>query len=172
MVAREIVCHHRFPGQVEGPELFIIAQFGRTKQRLSLIEDCRFNILGFLHLGRGILRIKDFTISMPQLRNAIVATGLVAFAAAGLAFPFFFVKSKSKPIIDSSKPLPPQATFRGPYINTGSRDIGPDHGTYPKGGKQVQERRLHPIPCFTKQELTIRPNKQGIACGVLQNLIS
>ncbi|KAJ4843841.1 hypothetical protein Tsubulata_042768, partial [Turnera subulata] len=29
--------------------------------------------------------------------------------------------SKSRPVIDPSKPLPPQATFRGPYINTGSR---------------------------------------------------
>uniref|UniRef100_A0A0D9ZGX3 Uncharacterized protein n=1 Tax=Oryza glumipatula TaxID=40148 RepID=A0A0D9ZGX3_9ORYZ len=41
-------------------------------------------------------------------------------------------KSKNKPIIDSSKPLPPQATFRGPYVNTGSRDIGPDYTDYPK----------------------------------------
>jgi len=40
--------------------------------------------------------------------------------------------SKKQPVIDSSKPLPPQATFRGPYINTGSRDVGPDHQTYPK----------------------------------------
>nr|DAD28612.1 TPA_asm: hypothetical protein HUJ06_030080 [Nelumbo nucifera] len=70
---------------------------------------------------------------MPRLRNAIVASGLVAFAAAGLAFPFLFVTTKTKPVIDSSKPLPPQATFRGPYINTGSRDIGPDHRSYPRG---------------------------------------
>ncbi|XP_042503914.1 uncharacterized protein LOC122081038 [Macadamia integrifolia] len=69
---------------------------------------------------------------MPLSRNVIVATGLVAFAAAGLAFPFYFVTSKAQPVIDSSKPLPPQATFRGPYVNTGSRDIGPDHGTSPK----------------------------------------
>jgi len=97
---------------------------------------------------------------MTKARNAIVATGLVVFAAAGLAFPFYmgyvnlslwcvycrwlyliarvritwFVLSRSsrKPVIDSTKPLPPQATFRGPYINTGSRDVGPDHRTYPK----------------------------------------
>ncbi|XP_057955809.1 uncharacterized protein LOC131149400 [Malania oleifera] len=69
---------------------------------------------------------------MPRSRNAILATGLVAFAAAGLAFPFFMASSGTKPVIDSSKPLPPQATFRGPYINTGSRDVGPDHQTYPK----------------------------------------
>ncbi|XP_050203308.1 uncharacterized protein LOC126653451 [Mercurialis annua] len=69
---------------------------------------------------------------MSRNRNVIVATGLLAFASAGLAFPFYMASSKSSPVIDSSKPLPPQATFRGPYINTGSRDIGPDHRTYPK----------------------------------------
>ncbi|CAL5436175.1 unnamed protein product [Camellia sinensis] len=73
-------------------------------------------------------------ILMFQTRNAIVATGLVAFAAVGLAFPFYMASrsSRMKPVIDSSKPLPPQATFRGPYINTGSRDVGPDYRTYPK----------------------------------------
>ncbi|XP_052183807.1 uncharacterized protein LOC127795881 [Diospyros lotus] len=71
---------------------------------------------------------------MSRTRNAIVATGLLAFAGAGLVFPFYMASrsSKAKPVIDSSKALPPQATFRGPYINTGSRDIGPDHRTYPK----------------------------------------
>ncbi|KAM7496829.1 hypothetical protein LguiA_021243 [Lonicera macranthoides] len=70
---------------------------------------------------------------MSRTRNIIVATGLLAFAGAGLAFPFYMAtKSSKKPVIDSSRPLPPQATFRGPYINTGSHDVGPDHHTYPK----------------------------------------
>ncbi|XP_021732893.1 uncharacterized protein LOC110699675 [Chenopodium quinoa] len=70
---------------------------------------------------------------MSRRRNAIVAAGLVVFATAGLTFPFYMASSsKKQPVIDSSKPLPPQATFRGPYINTGSRDVGPDHRTYPK----------------------------------------
>ncbi|XP_024023792.1 uncharacterized protein LOC112092276 [Morus notabilis] len=68
---------------------------------------------------------------MTRSRNAIVATGLLTFAAAGLAFPFYVASSK-RPVIDPTKPLPPQATFRGPYINTGSRDVGPDHQTYTK----------------------------------------
>ncbi|XP_019090620.1 PREDICTED: uncharacterized protein LOC104736305 isoform X2 [Camelina sativa] len=68
---------------------------------------------------------------MAPSRNIIVATGLAVFASAGLAFPFYMASSK-KPVIDPTKPLPPQATFRGPYINTGSRDVGPDHRTYPK----------------------------------------
>jgi len=33
---------------------------------------------------------------------------------------------QAKPMIDSSKALPPQAIMRGPYINAGSRDVGPD----------------------------------------------
>ncbi|KAI3450639.1 hypothetical protein Pfo_007304 [Paulownia fortunei] len=71
---------------------------------------------------------------MSRKRNAIVAAGLLAFASAGLAFPFYMASRSSSrtPVIDASKPLPPQATFRGPYINTGSRDIGPDDQTYPK----------------------------------------
>ncbi|MCL7049933.1 hypothetical protein MKW94_014928 [Papaver nudicaule] len=60
-------------------------------------------------------------------RNAVAVTGLVVFAAAGLAFPFYMEGHQ-----DSSKPLPPQATFRGPYVNTGSRDVGPDSGSYSK----------------------------------------
>ncbi|BBN17447.1 hypothetical protein MPTK1_7g14590 [Marchantia polymorpha subsp. ruderalis] len=58
-------------------------------------------------------------------RNAITATGLAAFAACGLAFPFF-LRVNTSPMIDSSKPLPPQAVMRGPYVNSGSRDAGPD----------------------------------------------
>uniref|UniRef100_A0A7N0U763 Uncharacterized protein n=1 Tax=Kalanchoe fedtschenkoi TaxID=63787 RepID=A0A7N0U763_KALFE len=71
---------------------------------------------------------------MSRGRNVVVASGLLAFAGAGLAFPFYMATSRSnnKPVIDSSRPLPPQATFRGPYINTGSRDVGPDHQTYSK----------------------------------------
>ncbi|KAK6141722.1 hypothetical protein DH2020_024524 [Rehmannia glutinosa] len=70
---------------------------------------------------------------MSRKRNFIVAAGLLAFASAGLAFPFYMAtKSSRTPVIDSSKPLPPQATFRGPYVNTGSRDIGPDDRIYPK----------------------------------------
>ncbi|KAB1227408.1 hypothetical protein CJ030_MR1G020867 [Morella rubra] len=68
---------------------------------------------------------------MSRSRNVIVAAGLLAFASAGLAFPFYMASSR-QPVIDPSKPLPPQATFRGPYINTGSRDVGPDYQTHTK----------------------------------------
>ncbi|CAN0898969.1 hypothetical protein LINGRAHAP2_LOCUS20007 [Linum grandiflorum] len=69
---------------------------------------------------------------MSRGRNLIVAAGLLAFASAGMAFPFYMAAGRSKPVIDSSKALPPQATFRGPYVNTGSRDIGPDFQSYSK----------------------------------------
>ncbi|ESW04338.1 hypothetical protein PHAVU_005G069100 [Phaseolus vulgaris] len=68
---------------------------------------------------------------MARARNLMVAGGLVAFAAAGMSFPFYMASSK-KPVIDPTKPLSPQATFRGPYINTGSRDVGPDVGSQKK----------------------------------------
>ncbi|KAK1426261.1 hypothetical protein QVD17_14931 [Tagetes erecta] len=78
-------------------------------------------------------KFRCLEIFMSRTRNIIVATGLLAFASAGLAFPFYMATRSSKaPIIDSSKPLPPQATFRGPYINSGSRDVGPDYQTYSK----------------------------------------
>ncbi|XVF46791.1 hypothetical protein PTKIN_Ptkin03bG0056600 [Pterospermum kingtungense] len=67
---------------------------------------------------------------MTRARNVMVASGLLVFAGTGQAFPFYMATSR-KPV-DSTKPLPPQATFRGPYINNGSRDVGPDHRTYPK----------------------------------------
>ncbi|KAH9543486.1 hypothetical protein CY35_13G067500 [Sphagnum magellanicum] len=63
---------------------------------------------------------------MALSRNAVLASGLVAFATAGLLFPVFLSKMQAKPMIDSSKALPPQAIMRGPYINAGSRDVGPD----------------------------------------------
>lgn len=71
---------------------------------------------------------------MAGARNSIVAGGLIAFAGSGFAFSFYMAtrSSNGKPVIDSSKPLPPQANFRGPYINSGSRDVGPDYQTYTK----------------------------------------
>ena len=48
---------------------------------------------------------------------------------------FLLVSSSRKPVIDPTKPLPPQATFLGPYINTGSRDVGPDVGPQKKWSK-------------------------------------
>ncbi|XP_013620093.1 PREDICTED: uncharacterized protein LOC106326726 [Brassica oleracea var. oleracea] len=67
---------------------------------------------------------------MAPSRNVIVATGLVVFASAGLAFPFYMA-SACISLVDPLR-LAPLAHIVGPDINTGSRDVGPDHRTYPK----------------------------------------
>ncbi|KAL9258492.1 Serine/threonine-protein phosphatase 5-like protein [Drosera capensis] len=115
-----------------------------------------------------------FVITMPRSRNVIVASGLLAFAAAGLAFPFYMATLKTGPVIDSSKPLPPQATFRGPYINTGSRDVGPDHQTYPKNC--VHEHRI-PFSCLVSAWLIrkeeVRAEAKGYPIrGILESSVS
>lgn len=58
----------------------------------------------------------------------MVAAALGVFTLGCLSFPFLLTSrsSKERPIIDSSKALGPQAVQRGPYINAGSKDIGPD----------------------------------------------
>ncbi|KAK4534266.1 hypothetical protein CDCA_CDCA01G0291 [Cyanidium caldarium] len=52
---------------------------------------------------------------------------VVALGASAFAFPFVFAKSKGiGSSVDFAKPLTPSVTMRGAYLNTGSRDIGPD----------------------------------------------
>ncbi|XP_016484462.1 uncharacterized protein LOC107805003 isoform X2 [Nicotiana tabacum] len=116
--------------------------FWRIRHALAIFSESpsniAFRVLSLHHKSSQkiiqILKHPALSHLMSRKRNVIVATGLVAFAAAGLSFPFYMASRSSgaTPVIDSSKPLPPQATFRGPYINTGSRDIGPDHQTYSK----------------------------------------
>ena len=36
------------------------------------------------------------------------------------------LETKKQTVPDASRPLPRQAAVRGPYTNTGSRDVGPD----------------------------------------------
>lgn len=74
--------------------------------------------------------------------------------------------SKASPVIDASKPLPPQATFRGPYINTGSRDIGPDHQTYPKKWCPVPDLLFFLLPHKRCIESTL-VNPNGLADQLL-----
>ncbi|CAN6692293.1 unnamed protein product [Malus baccata var. baccata] len=79
---------------------------------LTLIRGCNFRGI-IWNCSVGACQIFLVVLSMARSRNAVVATGLVMFAAAGLAFPFYMASSP-KPVIDPSKPLSPQATFRGP----------------------------------------------------------
>lgn len=87
--------------------------------------------------------------------NKLVAAGLLGFIALSASFPFVFARtgptvSEQQKLsvssytnsacfvsastcayqVDSSKPLSGQAAVRGAYINSGSKDIGPDPTRY------------------------------------------
>ena len=59
-------------------------------------------------------------------RNILVGAGLVCFGLCASSFPLLLTKMKKGNTIDTQEALNPTATMRGPYVNTGSRDIGPD----------------------------------------------
>eukprot|EP00238_Polyblepharides_amylifera_P006260 CAMPEP_0196579616 /NCGR_PEP_ID=MMETSP1081-20130531/23562_1 /TAXON_ID=36882 /ORGANISM="Pyramimonas amylifera, Strain CCMP720" /LENGTH=83 /DNA_ID=CAMNT_0041899251 /DNA_START=180 /DNA_END=431 /DNA_ORIENTATION=- len=61
------------------------------------------------------------------LNNAILAGGLALFGTSAFVFPVFL--SDNRPEFmksDYSQNLDKQRQVRGPYVNTGSRDVGPD----------------------------------------------
>jgi len=61
-----------------------------------------------------------------KTKNVILALGLAAFGIGGALFPYLYATSRTrKPLTSSETPLSGQATMRGAYMNTGSRDIGP-----------------------------------------------
>lgn len=63
-----------------------------------------------------------------QSNKYLFASGLVVLVAGGALFPYWY--SGRGVHIDRSKSLPDQAAVRGAYINSGSKDVGPD----PKAG--------------------------------------
>lgn len=72
----------------------------------------------------------------PARSNKGVVIGLLAFGLVAFSFPFYYVVTSN---LDASKPLSTAAVRRGPYANTGSRDIGP---------VSVEEYVLDLIYCF------------------------
>lgn len=58
-----------------------------------------------------------------------VRLGLIVGAAGALIFsaPMLLSWWSSGPVIDSSKPLKPEAVRRGAFNNSGSKDIGPEY---------------------------------------------
>ena len=121
-------------------------------------------------------------------RNSLVAGGLIAFIGLAAAFPFIFastgptVSTKVVQIesfetyhnspsimfkqhnfqVDSSKPLSGQAAVRGAYINSGSKDIGPDPTRYDRShGKmricmsQGAHQLLVPVSLHKQQHNTL-----------------
>jgi hypothetical protein len=65
---------------------------------------------------------------MAQFRNKnlMVAVGLVGFGLLGASFPLVLTKTRSHNTVSTEGPLSGQTIMRGPYVNTGSQDIGPD----------------------------------------------
>jgi len=69
-----------------------------------------------------------------KVRNLAVLGGLAMFVGAMAYLPQRFVKGKK--VVTLDQPLTGSQIQRGPYINSGSRDIGPDpdwnlkEGTY------------------------------------------
>ena len=66
--------------------------------------------------------------TMAQLRNKnlIVGFALVGFGLLGASLPLIIRTVKGDNTVATDKPLSGTATMRGPYMNTGSRDVGPD----------------------------------------------
>jgi hypothetical protein len=63
---------------------------------------------------------------MSRVRNVLMAGGLVAFAGFFAFSPLLIKKHHTKNLTTSATPLGGNAIMRGAYINTGSRDVGPD----------------------------------------------
>jgi len=59
------------------------------------------------------------------MSNGLVAAVLVGFGAGVFAYPFFKVKTEKQLRMDKPTALPPNAQMRGPYMNAGSKDVGP-----------------------------------------------
>jgi hypothetical protein len=63
-----------------------------------------------------------------RTRNAIVIGGVVSFAIGGFCYPLIYLKyfAAEKMIDSAQKSLPTGHNIRGAFINSGSRDAGPD----------------------------------------------
>lgn len=61
-----------------------------------------------------------------RLRNALVMGGLAVVVAAIVAWPVSIVLRGQVQLQHSPDPLKPGMGARGAYMNSGSRDMGPD----------------------------------------------
>ena len=62
----------------------------------------------------------------PRTRNLLYAGAVVAVGGAFALLPLYFGKNIKRNLSTSDAPLSGQAVMRGPYINSGSVDVGPD----------------------------------------------
>eukprot|EP00240_Pyramimonas_obovata_P018761 CAMPEP_0118931628 /NCGR_PEP_ID=MMETSP1169-20130426/7904_1 /TAXON_ID=36882 /ORGANISM="Pyramimonas obovata, Strain CCMP722" /LENGTH=74 /DNA_ID=CAMNT_0006874149 /DNA_START=56 /DNA_END=280 /DNA_ORIENTATION=- len=60
-------------------------------------------------------------------RNLLLAGSLAVFGVSMGVFPYFISQSRPKSMtLDFEGALDKQRQVRGPYINVGSKDVGPD----------------------------------------------
>jgi hypothetical protein len=64
----------------------------------------------------------------PKSRNGIFALALIGIAVVGFSWPMFYAQGQKRKevTLNSPEPLPKQAAIRGAFVNSGSRDVGPD----------------------------------------------
>jgi hypothetical protein len=74
--------------------------------------------------------------SAPRKQGKAVMIGLAVFIACGFSFPFWLHhhNASSGNHYTASKPLTSSQVMRGAYMNTGTRDIGPDPTWHAKHG--------------------------------------
>lgn len=58
--------------------------------------------------------------------NLPLAAGLLLFGTGMALFPLWYTKKAAPQLTYKEGPLAPQATIRGAYINTASKDVGID----------------------------------------------
>lgn len=60
------------------------------------------------------------------VRNRVYAGGLALLVFGFATFPLYLQRAQPKNLTRSATPLPGHAIMRGAYVNSGSRDAGPD----------------------------------------------
>jgi len=68
-------------------------------------------------------------VHMARVGNKVVAAAVTVFIAASFSYPFYLRKQRADKGLNkvgAEGPLPKSAVQRGVYLNTSSRDIGPD----------------------------------------------
>ena len=87
-------------------------------------------------------------------KNGVVAAGLVLTAAAFAAIPYYFrALHHDRNLTATAGPLSSTATMRGPFLNSGSKDVGRDEDW--QGGVWVGRRAA-----FTPSEAQLSAAQQ------------
>jgi len=99
--------------------------------------------------SEGTKRVRRNASGAP---NAVVTLGACALASCAFFYPLYRSRTQGENLTAADRPLSGSTTMRGNYLNTGSKDMGPDPdwdlktGTYlgykkgPRKAKEPQQR--------------------------------